>query len=143
MTEQDTNCFSGDTRVYTVEYGCITMQQIVGQRVTVLNSNNQKSRVVFKTYGIQNIWSLVLSRGDSLEETLKVTPNHQWILVDGTKVKTMNLRRQELKSIYGDRWTVKEVIPTEQQSEVFCCEEPDTHSFVLFGGLLTGNCTPN
>ena len=27
------------------------------------------------------------------------------------------------------------------EEEVFCCEEPITHSFLLFGGMRTGNCT--
>ncbi|WP_084542879.1 LAGLIDADG family homing endonuclease [Deinococcus murrayi] len=30
--------------------------------------------------------------------------------------------------------------PTGRTEEVFCCEEPQTHTFVIQGGLLTGNC---
>lgn len=32
------------------------------------------------------------------------------------------------------------VEPTDRVEEVFCCEEPETHTFVIEGGLLTGNC---
>lgn len=38
-----------------------------------------------------------------------------------------------IKSISSD--TIKE--------EVYCCEEPDTHTFVLSGGVVTGNCYGN
>ena len=32
------------------------------------------------------------------------------------------------------------VMPTDRVEPVYCCEEPETHSFVIEGGLLTGNC---
>ncbi len=32
------------------------------------------------------------------------------------------------------------VEPTGQVEEVYCCAEPETHTFVIQGGLLTGNC---
>ncbi|WP_338442379.1 LAGLIDADG family homing endonuclease [Synechococcus elongatus IITB4] len=38
-------------------------------------------------------------------------------------------------------WKVLNVEPLEESEEVFCCEEPQTHSFVLAGGILTGNCS--
>lgn len=135
------SCFTGETKVYTDEFGCVPMSTIVGKRVTVLNGDYKRSRVAFKSYGIQNVWDLTLTRGDVFEIVFKVTPDHEWVLVDGSRVKTRNLRREELRSIHGDKWVVKESVPTDEYVEVFCCEEPDTHSFILYGGLLTGNCT--
>ena len=138
------NGFAEDTNVYTVEHGIIPMDSLLGQEVTVFNGDYQKSKVQFKSYGFQNVWVLILSRGDIFEKVVKVTPDHEWILADGvTRVKTRDLRRQELRSTLGDRWFVKEVIPTEKIVEVFCCEEIHTHSFILFGGLLTGDRTIN
>ncbi len=32
------------------------------------------------------------------------------------------------------------VEPTGRSEEVFCCDEPQTHTFVIAGGILTGNC---
>ncbi|THF67697.1 adenosylcobalamin-dependent ribonucleoside-diphosphate reductase [Deinococcus sp. Arct2-2] len=32
------------------------------------------------------------------------------------------------------------VEPTGRTEEVFCCDEPETHTFVIQGGVLTGNC---
>lgn len=31
----------------------------------------------------------------------------------------------------------------ERKEEVFCCEEPETHTFALKGGVITGNCYGN
>jgi ribonucleotide reductase class II len=38
-------------------------------------------------------------------------------------------------------WRVESVETEAEVVEVFCCEEPETHAFVLDDGLLTGNCT--
>ncbi|GBF05515.1 hypothetical protein DAERI_050024 [Deinococcus aerius] len=38
------------------------------------------------------------------------------------------------------RLRVLSVEPTGRREEVFCCEEPQTRTFVIQGGLLTGNC---
>jgi len=38
------------------------------------------------------------------------------------------------------RWKVSSVTPTERVEPVFCAVVPDTHSFVIEGHILTGNC---
>lgn len=38
------------------------------------------------------------------------------------------------------RWIVQSVRPTRRVEEVFCAEVPTTHSFVIEGNILTGNC---
>lgn len=40
----------------------------------------------------------------------------------------------------GKSTSVVEVRPTGKTEPVYCCEEPETHRFVLGNGLLTGNC---
>ena len=42
---------------------------------------------------------------------------------------------------FSEYWTFKGSDEDYRFEEVFCCEEPETHSFVLANGLLTGNCT--
>jgi len=46
-------------------------------------------------------------------------------------------------SNYGKFIGVKRVQETGIVDEVFCCVEHETHSFVLDGGILTGNCYGN
>ena len=44
---------------------------------------------------------------------------------------------------YGKLIGVKAVRETGLIDEVFCCVEPETHSFVIDNGILTGNCYGN
>jgi hypothetical protein len=44
---------------------------------------------------------------------------------------------------YGEYVGVRAVRPTGLVDEVFCCVEPQTHTFVLGGGVLTRNCYGN
>lgn len=38
------------------------------------------------------------------------------------------------------RWVVESVVPTGRTEEVYCAEVPGHHAFVLYGGIVTGNC---
>ncbi len=38
-------------------------------------------------------------------------------------------------------WTFVNISDSVEMAEVYCCTEPETGSFCLFHGLLTGNCT--
>ena len=44
---------------------------------------------------------------------------------------------------YGRFIGVKKVVPTDKVDDVFCCIEPETHTFVIEHGVLTGNCYGN
>ena len=44
---------------------------------------------------------------------------------------------------YGKFIGVKSVTPTGLVDTVYCCVEPDTHTFVIGNGILTGNCYGN
>ena len=49
-------------------------------------------------------------------------------------------KRERIK--YADsQYTVTEVVKTESYEEVFCAEVPETNTFTLAGGLVTGNCS--
>ena len=49
-------------------------------------------------------------------------------------------KKQYLKPL-ASQFHVRSVESTDRVEEVFCAEVPDTNTFVLEGGLLTGNCT--
>jgi hypothetical protein len=44
---------------------------------------------------------------------------------------------------YGRFVLVSKVVPTDRVEPVYCCIEPETHSFVIEHGMLTGNCYGN
>jgi len=47
------------------------------------------------------------------------------------------------ETTYGKFAKVKKVVPSNRFEEVFCCVEPETHTFVIESGILTGNCYGN
>ena len=49
-------------------------------------------------------------------------------------------KKQYLKPL-ASQFHVRSVESTDRVEEVFCAEVPDTNTFVLEGGLLTGNCS--
>lgn len=49
-------------------------------------------------------------------------------------------KRENFKSLQS-HYVVSEVIPTGNKEEVFCAEVPETNTFTLAGGLVTGNCS--
>lgn len=44
---------------------------------------------------------------------------------------------------YGQYIGVKSVVDTGIVDDVYCCVEPETHSFVIDNGIITGNCYGN
>ena len=40
----------------------------------------------------------------------------------------------------NNHWSVKSITPIQEEEEVWCLEVEDDHSFVLSGGIVTGNC---
>ena len=60
-------------------------------------------------------------------------------------LRSFHRRNWKPASYGGDRhafWQFQGVAKGSEQSfvDVYCCEEPETHSFCLGNGLLTGNC---
>lgn len=86
------NCFTGDTKVITGQYGSVCLSDIVDQEVAAWDGSKwvkatakyfgeqQTQRVVFKPY----------SDRTNHRNTVDVTPNHKWILEDGAV--TTNLK---------------------------------------------------
>lgn len=73
------------------------------------------------TYKLQFVKNSILS-----EDLLK--SSHREKFDNSVKSK----KRQTLE--------VVSVTPTNRIEEVFCCDEPETHTFVVGSGILTGNC---
>lgn len=54
-----------------------------------------------------------------------------------------NFERCHRKTSYGGYIGVKSVTRTGRVEDVYCCTEPETHTFVIENGILTGNCEGN
>jgi ribonucleotide reductase, class II len=67
--------------------------------------------------------------------------SHSLVEDDFMRLNHKELFRLSPHTKFEPFWKVLDVQETGIVEEVFCCEEPRTHSFVLTGGLLTGNCS--
>jgi len=54
-----------------------------------------------------------------------------------------NFNDNNRRTNYGKFISVKSVNPTGIIDDVYCCLEPETHSFVIDNGIITGNCYGN
>lgn len=83
------NCLAGKTQVLTRE-GYQAIEDIVGFEVEVLNGNAEWSPVQFSCYGEQPLIEMTfINATDQL--VVNATPNHRWILLDGSTVTSQEL----------------------------------------------------
>lgn len=148
------NCFSGDTKVIT-DKGIFTLKELCGNFHNVLTEDGTYHRAEFKSYGKQLLYKITLNNGQSF----RVTGNHRWIVYhksqnNGTNCFTrlekttleLNYTSDLIKFVWEDvvndtEFTqIKSIESLNIEEEVYCCEEPVTHTMVLDGHILTGQC---
>lgn len=136
MAQPEHNCFSSKTE-------CVTRNGVVsfadckdGQVVEVLDKDGVWREATVKCYGKQKLQNVVLKKDDE-EKVVSCTANHRWILSD----ETVTTALKEGDVLYGHLWKVDSITTCDGALEdVWCVEEPVTHSFTLAGGIVTGNC---
>ena len=137
------NCFRSDTEFITNEGVKAFKDFEDGSIVQVLDKDGQWREATVKCYGRQAIQKVTFIQSfTGKTKEVWCTPNHRWILQNG-EVTTSLKTRDVLYSNIPYLWTVesieREVYPTKAE-EVWCVEEPVTHSFTLSDGIVTGNC---
>lgn len=87
------NCFSGDTEFLTAE-GVRTFSEAVGSTVRVLNRDGEFVPAQVNAFGVQPLQQVTfkptgLRSNHAL--SVKVTPDHTWVLRDGTRTTTLKV----------------------------------------------------
>lgn len=147
------NCFVRSTRFMTSE-GVKSFKDFEdGDVVIVLDKDGVQRQAIVHCYGKQKMNQVRFFRdgffGAAEYKTIVCTPNHRWILSDGTV--TTNLKEDDAlytpKGVCQSAWKVVSIKPyktttlhIEPKIEAWCVEEPITHSFTLEDGMPTGNC---
>ena len=83
-----TYCFAGETEIITKE-GVKRIDEIVDKTVSVLTPDGWVEAPI-KSFGKQCLLKITLSRAKK-KKTIFATPNHKWILKNGTIVETSDL----------------------------------------------------
>lgn len=136
MAQPEHNCFSSKTEFVT-RNGVVSFADCKdGQVVEVLDKDSVWREATVKCYGKQKLQNVVLKKDDE-EKVVSCTANHRWILSD----ETVTTALKEGDVLYGHLWKVDSITECDGALEdVWCVEEPVTHSFTLAGGIVTGNC---
>lgn len=136
MAQPEHNCFSSKTEFVT-RNGVVSFADCKdGQVVEVLDKDSVWREATVKCYGKQKLQDVVLKKNDE-GKLVSCTANHRWILSD----ETVTTALKEGDVLYGHLWKVDSITECDGALEdVWCVEEPVTHSFTLAGGIVTGNC---
>lgn len=158
------NCFSGDTKFIT-DTGVRSFDSFNdGDKVYVKDFNGETRLATVHSYGEQELYSVTLQNG-KMRKTVLCTKNHRWMLDDGSITTDLSIGDKIFKTpvniesynhvnsededvgeydfeFANDTDTFWEVVSIEfsKKDVVWCVEEPVTHTFLLEGGIVTGNC---
>lgn len=143
------NCLGGETLVRTPG-GDVPIESLAQTDARLLTEGGRWIEAPVREFGAQRLWRLELRRG-SERRVVRATAEHRWFVRVGRgsiEKATAHLRTGErLASAWapGDRprrgdWSVVLAEPTGSIEPVYCATVPETGSFALSDGLLTGNC---
>ena len=138
------NCFARNTRFMVYKKGIVSFEDFEdGDTIHVLAMDGVYREATVHCYGKQKLQKVrfsYTSEGIDIDMEIYCTPNHRWILQDGRVVTTLHEGDLTYAGACGISYEVKEIQESDREEDVWCVEEPITHSFVLMGNLVTGNC---
>lgn len=78
------NCFSGDTKILTVEYGPVEFEKICGQYVTIKCRDGVWRKAEIREFGKQKVYDVGVGarnkRHKNIVQKVRVTENHRWFV---------------------------------------------------------------
>lgn len=103
------NCLSGETLVTTKEFGHVPIHSLKGKNASVLTNSGSWIKSEFNSFGVQNLMKVDFVYNKH-KETVYATPDHDWIISNGSRIKTKELKKgMEIplqfafrKSVYDD-----------------------------------------
>jgi hypothetical protein len=134
------NCFRRDTRFVTINGIRSFYDFNDGDMIPVPTPFGNYKEAHVKCFGEQPIQCVTFrSLGVSDKPQVYCTPDHRWILKDGSE--TTDLKPGDVLYEYdGICWEVESIEDTGKIEEVWCLVVDDDKCFILEGGIPTGNC---
>ena len=135
------NCFRRDTRFITKDGIKSFYDFNDGDETMVITHKGRWRKATVHKYGWQEIQEVTFTN-ESDEKTVFCTENHRWILIDNSE--TTKLSEGDVLCIVPESeepiWTVSTIEKGKGTVEVWCLAVEEDHSFLLEGGIPTGNC---
>ena len=160
-------CFAGDQK-FISNKGVKPFHYFSdGDKIIVPSHDGTWQNATVHTYGVQQLYKVTLEYNGK-EIVVAVTKDHTWILNNRNRTNNLNIGFTILKTPdflkeytptnkttlneiveslkLGDEydniheWKVKSIEPTNRKELVWCLEVDNNHSFILDGGIVTGNC---
>ena len=106
------NCFSGDTKFVTDSGVKMFAECGDGAKVKVLDMNGDWKTATVKYYGEQHLQTVTFE-SQGIKRSVRCTPNHRWILADGTVTTELKV---------GDKLTLLKQYDADgpHANEMFC-----------------------
>jgi anaerobic ribonucleoside-triphosphate reductase len=144
------NCLSRSTKFIT-DQGIKSFYDFDdGDTVCVISHKGIWRNATVHSYGEQQVHTVVFERCDEgLTIPVEVTPNHRWILQDGsvtTDLKVGDITWPTPENPFtpseghGLGWKVICITSESTKNKVWCLDVEEDHSFLLEYGIPTGNC---
>jgi len=126
-------CFTGDMRLLTKE-GYKHFEELENHEVEIINKDGDISVSKIWCSGEKEVIQLTLSNGNNI----KCTPDHVFMLNDGTECMAENTLNKELKNNHFDIIVVENIIKLGIE-KVYDFSEPLTH-WGIVEGVVVHNC---
>lgn len=143
-TEVSSNpCFTGDTLLLTKD-GYRTFEELAkewnfdkqGYHVTLLNKDGEQCGGTVWSNGFKHVIKLVFNNKSYIE----CTPNHKFMLQDGTECEASSLIGKIVKGFDGNDAKCTQIIDDDKIKEVFDFNLNGDCHWGIVGGLIAHNC---
>lgn len=88
------NCLAGSTKFLTKEYGIITLQEVAGELLHVLDHTGTWKKTKVESFGFQKTKEIKFSYRRNHIETVRATKDHRWLRTNGPTIPTYKLRKR-------------------------------------------------
>lgn len=135
------NCFTRDTKFITCDGIKSFLDFKDGDTTYVISHKGIIRKATIHELGIQEIQCVELMSDLNNLTYVYCTKNHRWLLNNGTETTELQINNELVKNPYtGEIWTVEAITPINEKERVWCLNVEVDHSFLLEGGVPTGNC---
>lgn len=128
------NCFTPDTKVETLEYGVVSLVDILDESVHVLNAEGKWTQGVCRHFGSGDVHTITLSNSKQ-QVSIQCTANHRWWTSEGKRITTSELTPSNVNGVWRQRGTRIPYVRTQEHQPLN--EQAFVHGLMYADGTIT------